>query len=308
MALSLDENWGRFMHTDHQSYFHLSRRSRLDKSINTLLGIIEGISVDALINHQEIEFLNLWLSEHKEVENLHPYNELIPVVEDAIQDGILTSEEKQDILWLCEKLRSTEYFDEITADIQRLHAILGGIAADGAITEDELKGLDNWLSDHEHLKTCWPYEEVVSLILGVLSDKKIDETEKNMIKAFFSEFTSILDDKTVVSPKLTVDNNVVGLCSVCPEITFSNRRFCFTGSSCKYTRSEFSKLITQLGGEVSTSVSSKVDYLIIGADGNPCWAYTCYGRKVEKAVELRKSGSKLLLIHEYDFHDAVADL
>ena len=56
------------------------------------------------------------------------------------------------------------------------------------------------------------------------------------------------------------------------------------------------------------SVSAKLDYLIIGADGNPCWAYACYGRKVEKAVDLRKTGSRLLLVHENDFHDAVADI
>jgi hypothetical protein len=58
---------------------------------------------------------------------------------------------------------------------------------------------------------------------------------------------------------------------------------------------------------VASSVSSKVDYLIIGADGNPCWAYACYGRKVEMAVQLRKQGSRLQLIHEHDFHDAIAD-
>lgn len=130
----------------------------------------------------------------------------------------------------------------------------------------------------------------------------------SLLKEFSTEFTSILDSRTIVSPKLTIGGNVVGLCAVCPEITFSDRRFCFTGTSCKYTRSEFSKLIKQLGGEVVNSVSAKIDYLIIGADGNQCWAYACYGRKVEKAVELRKSGARLLLIHENDFHDAVADI
>lgn len=296
------------MHTDHRGYFKFTGRSRLEKSINSLLGLVEGISVDSLINRTEVEFLNLWLAEHKELNDRHPYNELLPVVEKAIADGVLTSEEKQDILWLCERLRTTEFFNETTADIQRLHAILGGIAADGSITEAELRGLSEWLSDHEHLTTCWPYEEVGSLITGVLSDKKIDSTEQKLLKEFFTEFTSILDSRTIVSPKLTIGGNVVGLCAVCPEITFSDRRFCFTGTSCKYTRSEFSKLIKQLGGEVVNSVSAKLDYLIIGADGNQCWAYACYGRKVEKAVELRKSGARLLLVHENDFHDAVADI
>lgn len=296
------------MHTDHRGYFKFTGRSRLEKSINSLLGIIEGISVDALINRTEVEFLNLWLSEHKELKTYHPYNELLPVVKNAIADGVLTSEEKQDILWLCQKFRSSEFFDEITADIQRLHAILGGIAADGAITEAELRGLSEWLSEHEHLTTCWPYEEVGSLITGVLSDKNIDSTEQKLLKEFFTEFTAILDGRTIVSPKLIIGGNIVGLCAVCPQISFSDRHFCFTGTSYKYTRSELSKLIKELGGKVVNSVSAKLDYLIIGADGNPCWSYACYGRKVEQAVELRKLGARLLLVHENDFHDAVADI
>jgi hypothetical protein len=147
-------------------------RSRLEKSINSLLGIIEGISVDLIINSEEVKFLNLWLAEHRELKDHHPYSELLPVVEKAISDGELTTEEKEDILWLCEKLRSAEFFDGVTADIQRLHAMLGGIASDGTITEAELKGLSDWLSDHEHLKASWPYEEVGSLITVVLADKK----------------------------------------------------------------------------------------------------------------------------------------
>lgn len=295
------------MHTDHHGYFMFTGRSRIEKSINSLLGIVEGISVDSIINSTEVEFLDLWLGEHRELRNRHPYNELLPVIERAIADGVLTDEEKQDILWLCEKLRSTEFFNETTADIQRLHSVLGGIASDGVITEAELKGLSDWLSNHEHLKTCWPYEEVGSLITGVLSDKQIDSTEQKLLKEFFTEFVSILDSRTIVSPKLTVNGNVVGLCAVCPEIAFPGSKFCFTGTSYKYTRAELSNLVKQLGGEIVNSVSAKLDYLIIGSDGNPCWAYACYGRKVEKAVELRKTGARLLLVHENDFHDAVAD-
>lgn len=66
-------------------------------------------------------------------------------------------------------------------------------------------------------------------------------------------------------------------------------------------------MVTKLGGEVSENMTSKTDFLIIGAEGNPCWAYACYGRKVERAVELRKSGANVLIVHENDFHDAVAD-
>lgn len=295
------------MHIDRREYFKFTARSRLEKSVNSLLGLIEGIAVDGSINDSEVGFLNLWLDEHREVKNRHPFNELLPVIERAISDGVLTDEERQDILWLCERLRSTDFYDATTADIQRLHAILGGIAADGVISEEELKGLSAWLAEHEHLRACWPYDEVDSLLAAVLSDKKIDQQEQKMLMAFFSEFVAILDDRTITNPHLSEGTSVVGLCAVCPDITFSGALFCFTGTSFKYTRTQFTDVIRSLGGEVVSSISSKLNYLIIGADGNPCWAYACYGRKVEKAVELRKKGVRLILVHENDFHDAVAD-
>jgi hypothetical protein len=287
------------MHTDHREYFKFTGRSRLDKAINSLVGLVEGISIDGVINASEISFLHLWLQENREIRNLHPFTELMPVVEAAIADGVLTDDERQDILWLCEKLRSTEYFDATTADIQRLHALMAGITSDGVITEAELRGLSTWLADHDQLKTCWPYDEVDSLITTVLADGKIDDAEHQLLRSFFGEFIAVLDNRTIVSPKIAERTTLVGLCAVCPEIEFSGSKFCFTGASAKYSRAEFTSLVKRLGGEVVGSVSPTLNYLVIGADGNPCWAYACYGRKVEKAVELRKQGARILLIHEF---------
>ena len=295
------------MHTDHLEYFRFTGRSRLDKSINSLIGLVEGISIDGAINADEIGFLRLWLSENSDLQEKHPFNELMPVVEEAIADGTLTVDERQDILWLCERLRSTEYVNTTTADIQRLHALMAGIISDGRITEAEIRGLSDWLSDHDQLKTCWPYDEVDSLVTSVLSDGIIDQAEEKLLHNFFSEFIAITDNKTIVSPKVAEGSSLVGLCAVCPEVSFDGTKFCFTGASSKYSRREFTDLVTRLGGDVVSSVTAGLDYLIIGADGNPCWAYACYGRKVEKAVELRKQGAHILLIHEHDFHDAVAD-
>lgn len=296
------------MHQDHLKYAKFTKKSQLDKSINSLLGIVEGILIDKKINAQELGFLNLWLSEHSELQDTHPFNELVPVVQAAIADGIISEEEHKDITWLCERLSSTEYYDKTTADLQRLHAVLGGIIADGQISEDELRALSTWLEDHEHLKRCWPYEEVGSLVTAILADKKIDGFEQKILKDFFSEFVAILDDKTISNPSIQEGSTITGLCSVCPEIEFKDSIFCFTGASNRYTRNQFIEVVSKFGGESLSSVSAKIDYLIIGADGNPTWAYACYGRKVEKAVELRKYGCKLLIIHENDFHDAVADM
>lgn len=295
------------MHPDHQQYMKFTTRARLEKSVNSLLGIIEGISIDSAINASELGFLRLWLSDHTELQGRHPFNELIPVVQTAMNDGVLTHDEREDIVWLCNRLRSTEYYDRTTADLQRLHAILGGIVADGCISEDELRGLSSWLQDHEHLKTCWPYDEIDSLITVVLADKIIDEQEHKMLKDFFSEFIAVLDERTIISPSVSEGATLTGLCAVCPEIEFDGAKFCFTGASTRYTRTHLAETVNRLGGEVVPSMTAKVRYLVIGANGNPCWAYACYGRKVERAVELRKSGVRVLIVHENDFHDAVAD-
>lgn len=68
------------------------------------------------------------------------------------------------------------------------------------------------------------------------------------------------------------------------------------------------KTISDLGGIPTKTLTKKTDYLIVGDNGNQAWAFACYGRKVEKALGLRKSGHKISLIHEYDFIDAIEDL
>jgi hypothetical protein len=291
----------------YDAYRKYTGKAEFEKAVNSLLGLVEGISIDAKINETEISFLQAWLEDHRINSRKHPFNELFPVVEQAFADGELTEEEKSDIMWLCKRLTSADYFSAVTADMQKLHAIIAGIASDAEISIEELNGLSAWLEDHDHLKRCWPYDEIESLVTSVLSDKKIDAEEHKLLMSYFGEFVSILDNKTIMSPVLLEETNLVGLCSVCPQISFADTLFCLTGQSYKYTRSEFEEVIYSLGGKSASYISKKVNYLVVGSEGNPCWAYACYGRKVEKAVELRKAGYPIVIVHENDFHDAVLD-
>lgn len=295
------------MHADHRPYFAFCSQRRLDRSINSLLGIIEGISIDSEITAAEVKFLNKWLDEHLSFRDCHPYNELIAVVRNALSDGVLTLDESEDIFWLAEKIRSKDFIEPVTDGLQRLHAVLGGILADGKITRSELQGLDGWLSDHSHLVTHWPFDEVSTLLTWALRNETLDAQTHEDLRQFFAEFMPMLDDKTITSPVVKTDSGIAGLCAVCPEIIFSGSAFCFTGLSTRYTRAGLQMIVERLGGKVLKALSQNTNYLVIGADGNPCWAYACYGRKVERAVELRKLGAPLLIVHEHDFHDAVAD-
>lgn len=41
-------------------------------------------------------------------------------------------------------------------------------------------------------------------------------------------------------------------------------------------------------GIFNKNINQKTDYLLVGNDGKPYLEFSCYGRKVEKAIELRK--------------------
>ncbi|NPV51730.1 MAG: NAD-dependent DNA ligase [Candidatus Methanofastidiosum sp.] len=288
-------------------------RSEFDKAIHTLDGILKGISIDGNINQQEIMELNFWCSKYSHYKYTHPFNELIPLISKSIEDHLLDEEELKDILWLCNRFKTDNiYFDIITSDIQRLHGILHGILSDNNIALDEIKALGRWLEENEHLVKTYPYDEIYSLIISVLSDNVLSDDEKKFLKLFFSEFVDInncptnIDLKEILQLKQNITIN--GICSVCPEITIVNNVFCFTGISSKTTRNTIADTIESLGGLYKNSVTKKTNYLIVGNEGNPCWSFSCYGRKVEAAVNLRKEGHQILIVHENDFWDVLDSL
>lgn len=297
---------------DYLPYSRITFKAELDKSLNILEGILTGIGIDRKFNFDELEELRQWCEAHEELSGTLPFSELLPLIQQSLEDDTLTEEENNDILWLCEKYKNdTRFFDILTADIQQLHGIMHGIIADNQITEEEVIGLRTWLYDNEHLTGRYPYDELSTLLMEILKDGIVTPEESNRLKCFFSEFVRpeeayVIDIDEINELKKYI--TIGGICATCPTIEFQERTFCFTGASSKTTRNGFENIVTSLGGTFKNNVSSKTHYLVIGNEGNPCWAYSCYGRKVEAAVELRKDGHGLVIVHENDFWDAVDDL
>lgn len=42
------------------------------------------------------------------------------------------------------------------------------------------------------------------------------------------------------------------------------------------------------GGFVVNNVNKKLNYLVVCDEKNTCWAFTCYGRKIEEAINIEK--------------------
>lgn len=285
------------------------KKAEFEKSMNTLTGIIKGIQADELINPQEIEELQNWCQLQQYHISKYPFNEVIPLVRSSIEDGVLTEDEIEDILWMCQTfLNVNPYFDVITSDIQVLHGLLHGILSDNRITDDELRSLKKWLEDNEHLETIYPYDEVYSLVYDVMKDGKVDPDEENILKVFFAEFidtTASYNINLGEIEELKKTMNISGICALGPNIEIEGNMFCFTGESSKMKRADIEIAILDRGGIFNKNVTKETDYLIVGDSGNPCWAFSCYGRKIEKAISLRKQGKRIVIAHEVDFWDAL---
>ncbi|WP_456312472.1 BRCT domain-containing protein [Pseudomonas shirazensis] len=295
---------------DDQTLKIYTAKAQADKAISSLKGILLGINLDDNVNEKEINELKKWVMSHNELITRNPFNEFMTIIENTVSNRIPPKETIEDLYWLCQKYENDNvYYNTVTSDLQILQGICHGILSDGNISEKEIFDLNKWLEKNEHLNTYYPYDELRSLILSILSDNKVDDEEKVVLMAYFKQFVNLKDKETNEKVRNeTSDIQISGLCTSDPNVTFKNKTFCITGVLKRGNRENLHDYIIKLGGIPIETVTKKTDYLIIGDNGNPAWAFSCYGRKVEKALTMRKEGHTIMLIHEFDFADIVDDL
>lgn len=287
-------------------YLRYTDRMNLDKAVHTLEGILRGVAIDSIITEAEARELIRWRDDHREFALRHPFTEIMPKLDAALQDGVISDEEKEDLLWVCGNLHTgNAYYDALTSDIQRLHGLLHGLLADGLLDDEEIRRLSDWANENQHLKGCYPFDEIDSVVTAILADGMIDEQERLQLKAFLEDFVTV--HGAAPEGMGTRHLAVCGVCAMCPDISFDDKSFCLTGESRKASRDEIARRVEAVGGRVIGNIREDLDYLIVCAEGNRCWAFSCYGRKVEKAVEYRRRGARVVIAHENDLWDAIAD-
>lgn len=280
---------------------------RLDRDLHELEGIVRGIAIDGKINSDESRALSRWCATHEEAAFRSPFNELLPKIQDSIADGVLDLQEREDIEWLIARCRTpNEFYNVATSDMQRLHGVLAGVGADGVVNDREAHGLVDWLDNVACLRGCWPYDEIDSLLTRALADGKIDPQEHRVLLAFCQQFASEVAHLLVKTP---FDEEFVryGVCAVQPTILFDGRFFCATGTSPRRKRQDIYSAIAELGGIPQDNMSEQLDYLVVCDGGNRAWAFSSYGRKIERAMQMRRQGSRVAIVSEADLWDALED-
>lgn len=287
-----------------------TKPAEMAKAVNTLGGIIEGILLDGEVNAEEVEELRQWALEHEYLVTKEPFREILELVHGALADGTITVEELEDVQWVCNKFKlEGSYYDSITASLQQLQGLCHGILADGHVNEAELAGLRTWMREHFYLARLYPFDEIHSILHFIMENGRAGDDELLMLKAIFLQYANIRVETVRASLVEEVGHTyqIKGFCAVAPEVVFEGRRFCFTGESGRATRSQLQSYISQMGGIPQNNVTKDLDFLIVGDAGSEAWAFSCYGRKVEKALEYRQAGCTLVVVQERDFWGAAGD-
>ena len=288
---------------DNNIHHKFTIKQNLDKAIHTLEGILKGISISGTISETESKMLKEWITKNSELMSNPPLNELIYILEGVCEYNKLGNDDKENIIYICQNFHEDSiFYNDNTSDIQTLHGILHGILADNHISIEELTHLQIWLNEHDNLEGIYPYDEINSLIYSIIKNNYITNEEENLLKAYFSQF---VDLNINIDKNLLKTLNTQGICMLNPKIHLKNSLFCFTGKSSRCQRKEIAKLIEKNGGLFNDRIVNDTNYLIVGNEGNPDWAYACYGRKIERAIKLRKEGNPIKIINELDFWNII---
>jgi hypothetical protein len=292
--------------TDPSDYRRYTPKQEIDKAFHTLEGILKGINIDNEINQTEIEKLNGWCTEHIEFIDRPQLGETIHLIKSITEDNIITQEEYAGLTWVCNRFTTpNKYYDAITSDLQRLQGVLHGILSDDVITKEELEGLKAWIGDHPDIIGTYPYDEIEVLLLSVLEDGRVTKEEQDLLKVYFAQFIDVKN--TTISQgeleELRQSMSIPLICTMNANIVFEGKLFCFTGISSRGKRGDIVEKITLLGGKYNDGMIRGTDYLVIGDKNNPCWVFSCYGRKIERAIEDRTAGLPIQIIREVDFWD-----
>lgn len=90
-----------------------------------------------------------------------------------------------------------------------------------------------------------------------------------------------------------------------PAVKVNGKTFVFTGRFTYGKRDACADAVEALGGNVWDSMTSDVDYLVVGSEGSRDWVHGSYGSKIQTAVLARKTYGKPAIISEVHWREAI---
>ncbi|WP_082930671.1 hypothetical protein [Shewanella woodyi] len=283
------------LNEDAQPYGRFNQIANIEKAINSLHGIMLGITADNKLKPAEHAFLDLWLKTHAEVSDDPDMIDIVDVLNDVLADGIIDEDEYEDLFSLINDVNDIREFNEPDShnQINQLLGLLLGISADDEINEKEIYSLNNWLDTNHGIVEQWPASIITSKLGDILEDGVITEDEKKDLLLTVQKITG-----THFCETGDAADNTTECFDDISEIPHDNVGFCFTGKFKSGSRKTVEAKAQSLGAMTSKGVLLSTQFLVIGTLASRDWKYLSHGRKIEKAMSLKEKGHEIYVISE----------
>jgi NAD-dependent DNA ligase len=186
-------------------------------------------------------------------------------------------------------------FNRSRIDDRQVDELIGlshGLIADGMVSKEEADYLQKWLVANTASHQNPMIHNLMKRVQEMLQDNILDDEERAELFETLKRFAGgdFELGELQKSTSLPLDEPP-------PVIQFEDARFCFTGTFAYGSRKDCEAAVKALGA-TSGGIASKTDVLVIGAYATDSWAHSSFGRKIEKALEIREEGSQISIVSE----------
>ena len=266
------------------------------RALYGLRGILCGVVADQKLNEKEFLFLDAWLQSQQFLADDGEVLQILSRVGDILQEGQISPDDLQQMRELINTfIARTEQDVPAKADqVNELMGFLTGIASDGVLNDSEVVALQSWLDRHSSIRMSWPASVITDRLDVILDDGVLSEEERNDLLQTLRRITSSAVNPTGISYEASTEvwEDAVD------NVEIAGRVFCLTGDFVSGDRSTVETMLRLKGAELSPNVNKNVSYLVIGTLASRDWLYTSHGRKIEKALLLRRQNVAITVITE----------
>lgn len=255
------------------------------KAIMSLQGIIAGVAADEKLKEEEVIFLSSWIADQTHIKKDGDLLDLQDLIEDILEDGVVTEDEREDVISLMETILE---YSEVTAIsleclVNKFLGFLMGIASDNHLSDEEIYALRDLINSEPSAQQHFAVKKIKSCVDSVLDDNVITEDER----------TQLLEDVKAISGQQFLDTGVASGLSMeafVGDITFDSIEglsVCFTGTFNHGIRKEVESMAKDNGVSVAKGINRKLDVLVIGGTATSSWKFSSFGRKIEAVYDNR---------------------
>jgi len=189
--------------------------------------------------------------------------------------------------------RALAYKNECVRACAELAGIAEGLIVDAHLSDKEISFLNRWLETNDAATCEWPGDVIHARVHEVLADGVVTEAERIYLVNTLKLLVGGQLERIAALPKV----NQLALDEV-ERVPIVGSLFCLTGEFVYAPRERCEQAIVSRGGRVHRSVTKNINYLVVGGLGSDEWKHGNYGTKILKAMEYKRQGAPILVIHE----------